>query len=324
MKKVLFYLPIVLIISSCSSTSYTYRENYIDSNPIIATDVVVDLKVDFDNKIESVSGSRKTLEQAKAEAYYKAIAQNKIDVVVDPIFETTTESGFLFVGDKYSVKLMGFGAHYVNPRSKLEALKELKNIDTTDIHKFNYIYLGQSIPLKSSKVIGKEVKTTIASPESQPVKTEKEAPIKGNFGLKVGHFSDILTSENYGDYTDSGFAAGLFYDSNPNDKFGFKTELMYHSFTDSDFTYINIPVMAKYSFFRNFNVFAGPTVTAYLDNKDYLIKPVGLSLAVGAAFDLGKHFTIDYRYNHGLSELDDSGIDKAGHNSMTFGFGYRF
>src|SRR6187402_619985 len=108
MKKVLLYLLIVLIISSCSSTSYTYRENYIDSNPIIATDVVVDLEVNFNNKIESVSGSRKTLEQAKAEAYFKAIAKNNIDVLVDPIYETTTESGFLFIGEKYSVKLIGF------------------------------------------------------------------------------------------------------------------------------------------------------------------------------------------------------------------------
>jgi hypothetical protein len=177
--------------------------------------------------------------------------------------------------------------------------------------------------MKSSKVIGKD-NTIIASPELKPVKEEEAAPIKGNIGFKLGGFSDVLTSENYGDYTDSGMAAGLFYDSNPNGKFGLKAELMYYSFTDSDFTYINIPVMAKYSIFRDLNIFAGPAVTSYLDNKDYLIKPIGWSLAMGAAFDLGKHFTIDYRYNHGLSELDDTNIDKAGHNSMTFGLGYRF
>jgi hypothetical protein len=68
------------------------------------------------------------------------LVDNNIDVVVDPIFEVTTSDKILFFGGKSVAKLTGFGARYENPRNKLEAVKELKAIDTTDVEKFERLY----------------------------------------------------------------------------------------------------------------------------------------------------------------------------------------
>ncbi|HSI90554.1 MAG TPA: hypothetical protein VK927_05520 [Adhaeribacter sp.] len=128
------------LLASCSTTNYTYRSSDIADNSIIASQVVVDTKLDMSNKIEVVSSKRNTVQEAIDEAYYKAIAENRVDVVVSPIFEITTTDKVLFWGGKSTAKLTGFGARYENARSKINAIKELKGIDTTDVKKFMAIY----------------------------------------------------------------------------------------------------------------------------------------------------------------------------------------
>ncbi|HSI90553.1 MAG TPA: hypothetical protein VK927_05515, partial [Adhaeribacter sp.] len=143
MRNIFLSSILVATLASCSTTNYTYRSNDINTSNVIASDVVVDLKVDLEKKIETTSNKQKTVELAKTEAYYKALKENKVDVVVDPIFEITTTDKFLIFGGKNVVKLTGFGAYYFNPRTKLEAIRELKSIDTSDIKNFNSIFMGQ-------------------------------------------------------------------------------------------------------------------------------------------------------------------------------------
>ena len=133
-----------LVIASCSSTNYTYRTSNIANQSIIANQAVVDIKLDVKNKIETVSSKKNTANEAMDEAYYKAITTNNIDIVVDPIFEVTTTDKILFWGGKSIAKLTGFGAKFENSRSKIDAIKELKPIDTTDVKKFNAIYYNQT------------------------------------------------------------------------------------------------------------------------------------------------------------------------------------
>jgi hypothetical protein len=142
MKKIILLLGIVslLLNVSCSTTNHSYRANSIADKPVIAGQNIVDTKLDLKNKIELTSSKRNTVNEAIDEAYYRAIVDNNIDLVVDPIFEITTTDKILFWGGKSTAKLTGFGAKYDNSRSKVEAIKELKSVDTTDVKKFNAIY----------------------------------------------------------------------------------------------------------------------------------------------------------------------------------------
>ena len=140
MKKIILSLGVMSLLLSCSTTSHTYRANGIADKNVIAGQVVVDTKLDLKTKIEVVSSKRNTVGEAMDEAYYKAINDNNIDLVVDPIFEITTTDKILFWGGKSTAKLTGFGAKYDNSRSKVEAIKDLKSVDTTDVKKFNAIY----------------------------------------------------------------------------------------------------------------------------------------------------------------------------------------
>ena len=145
MKKIILSFGAISLLASCSTTSHTYRANSISEKQVVAGQVVVDSKLDVKEKITAISSKRNSEREAMDEAYYKAIESNSIDVVVDPIFEVTTSDKILFWGGKSVAKLTGFGATYVNPRTKVEAIKELKSVDTLDIKKFDAIYNSSSV-----------------------------------------------------------------------------------------------------------------------------------------------------------------------------------
>lgn len=151
MKKIILPLAILgIVITSCSSTQYTYRSSDISNQSIIANQAVVDIALNVKNKLESTSSKRNTPNEAMDEAYYKAITTNNIDIVVDPIFEVITSDKILFWGGKSTAKLTGFGAKFENSRSKIDAIKELKSVDTSDVKKFNAIYYNSSKGINNS------------------------------------------------------------------------------------------------------------------------------------------------------------------------------
>lgn len=125
----------MFILVSCSTKSYTYRDAQLANKNVISTQTVVDTKIDFSKKIQSTSSSRKTQKEAVEEAHYLAIQQNNIDFVVDPIIEITSDSF-----NNHVAKITGWGGVFVNPKSKIEAINDLKKVDTTDIKKFDMIY----------------------------------------------------------------------------------------------------------------------------------------------------------------------------------------
>jgi len=80
---------------------------------------------------------------------------------------------------------------------------------------------------------------------------------------------------------------------------------------ESNFSYVNIPVLFKLYTVLGLNFQAGPQfgflTSAEIDNdniKDEL-KGSDLSLALGAGWDLPFGLTIDARYNLGLSDVND-------------------
>lgn len=120
-------LLIVVATSSCSSSKHSHRISQIpEKSVVIAGKIGVELRVD-ENKIiqASTSKSHKSAQDAKDEAYYNAITQNNIHVLVDPIYKTITGPKILIFGGKSTSTVTGFAGYYENPRSYKEVQDEL-------------------------------------------------------------------------------------------------------------------------------------------------------------------------------------------------------
>lgn len=126
LKKVSILFSATAILASCSVTSYSSRVAPITES-FKATPVIVDLELDLSKKIEH-EAKAKSVSQAKSKAYYEAIKQNKVDVIVDPIYEI--KSTKIFFANSAIAKITGYGATYKNPRSAVDVMsKELSKID---------------------------------------------------------------------------------------------------------------------------------------------------------------------------------------------------
>ena len=120
-------LLLVVSTSSCSSSKHSHRISQIPEKSVVIADKIgVELRVD-ENKIikASTSRSHKSAEDAKNEAYYNAITNNNIHVLVDPIYKTITGPKILIFGGKSTSTVTGFAGYYENPRSYKEIKDEL-------------------------------------------------------------------------------------------------------------------------------------------------------------------------------------------------------
>ncbi len=118
MKNLLFLTITILFLSSCNSLKHSYRLAKIDDSKLISNDYYSEIDVNVDKIVKGESGKHKTVEAAKEEAYYNAITQNNIHVLVSPIYKTRTTDKILFFGGKTTVSVSGFPGTYKNVKSK--------------------------------------------------------------------------------------------------------------------------------------------------------------------------------------------------------------
>ena len=105
------------LMSSCVSYKHSYRMSDVgDTSLSVAEAYVADLDVDFTKVVKASSLKHATAAQAKNEAYYNAITQNNIHVVVDPIYAVRTVRTLF--GAKSSAEITGFTGMYKNARKK--------------------------------------------------------------------------------------------------------------------------------------------------------------------------------------------------------------
>jgi hypothetical protein len=118
----------VLLMASCSSYTHSYRVAEIaDRDLKVADKYVVDINHDFSKVVTATSGKQKSEKAAKEEAYYRAIVDNKIHVLVDPIYSIETSAKFLIFGGKSRASVVGFSGFYANPRPmSVEVAKNTK------------------------------------------------------------------------------------------------------------------------------------------------------------------------------------------------------
>jgi hypothetical protein len=136
MKKILLgsIFAIALVLNGCSTYQYTSRQTNVQRENITMSPTIVDVRPDYEKRVEVTSGWCKTKEIAMDECRYNAIVNNKIDVVVDPIFKV--EINKARSSKKYRATLTGFAGYYTNSRTLFEDIERLKNFSREDIEKY--------------------------------------------------------------------------------------------------------------------------------------------------------------------------------------------
>lgn len=135
MKKILVVLCMgALVLTGCSTYQYTARQTGIDRDDIQASPTLVDIKSDFNKRVEAISSWHPTKEDAMLECRYLAITNNKIDLVVDPIYKIECRNSR--IRKRFKATLTGFAGYYVNGRTQREDIEAISKFSLEDIEKY--------------------------------------------------------------------------------------------------------------------------------------------------------------------------------------------
>jgi len=107
-----------------------------------------------------------------------------------------------------------------------------------------------------------------------------------------------------------GFSIGLFAEICLSDRFIFQPEINYLGYIEES-EQISIPILAKYKLSKKFHVFAGPSLGIML-GQNLTEDSVYFGLSTGIEYEINKRFSIDARYNFGLTKLEyttNNGLD---------------
>ncbi|MEL1242337.1 porin family protein [Flavobacterium flavipallidum] len=130
---------------------------------------------------------------------------------------------------------------------------------------------------------------------------------EAKFGLKAG--VDFASMHHKFDGTtfnesETGFYVGGFADITVSEKFHVQPELLYVSVKDLD--QIQVPVLAKIPVVEDLSLLAGPDFGFLLDAGEG-VKTFNFGLDLGLSFELNEEFSLDGKYNFGLSNLIEGG-----------------
>lgn len=153
------------------------------------------------------------------------------------------------------------------------------------------------------------------------------------FGVKGGlNFSKVkVNTSGISEFAEgrTGFYVGGLVDFKLSEKFHLQPEILFSSegSENLDFTFINVPVMAKYYIVKGLNIQVGPQFgfIADSDADTDSLKTLNLGVGAGVGFELPGGLFADARYNHGFSNLVKDGIATEFYErAFQIGIGYRF
>jgi len=131
--KSIILLTMLIAISSCKITEHTTRSVDIDKTDIIMSPMIVDIHPDFSKKVCVRSNYCRTKEEAVQEARYRAIMEDSIDIVVDPIVQIEDRA---ITYKRYRATITGFAGYYENARTIYEDIEQNKNLSREEIEKY--------------------------------------------------------------------------------------------------------------------------------------------------------------------------------------------
>lgn len=144
MKKIFFVTLCAIALSSCTVYQYTSRDASIKRQDIQATPTIVDVRADFNKRVNAVSTWHKTKEDALAECKYLAITTNNIDIVVDPIYQIQVRPHK--INKRYKAELTGFAGYYINSRTPIEDMNQIKNFTREEIENYLLLHGTEILP----------------------------------------------------------------------------------------------------------------------------------------------------------------------------------
>ncbi len=141
---------IALVLSSCGVTtsttnSYSGRTRKIEGGRITEQRKAAEIDVDFAHRVTARSGWQSSKSAAQAEAEHKAIIENGIDVVVQPIWKITVSPLFSQADGapwwqySYKAEINGFAGMYKKAYSEEEQILQMKDIDRETIEKYKLL-----------------------------------------------------------------------------------------------------------------------------------------------------------------------------------------
>ena len=157
-----------IAFSSCASYSYTSRSAAINRKDMNATAMIVDVRPDFNKRIVAEASRCKSLSEARDEARYRAITENKCDVIVDPVYKIECR------GMKFKAYLTGFAGYYENARTLLQDIQLYKDVKKEDIEK--YLILKDPSILGLINKAGNSEVINIYEGKPEPKECHKHAP----------------------------------------------------------------------------------------------------------------------------------------------------
>jgi hypothetical protein len=174
LKFLVFTISVSLFTVSCSTYKNSYRLTDVPDNKAIVTQIVVDVEPDFTKRIKGESlPRRRSVTEAKNNAYYNAIKENNVDVLVDPIYEIKSTKGLF--GVRHKAFVTAFVGNYKNSRSlavenqnnfnqNFENLKKFLTLDAITKEDSKSVYIlnnaGGCGTGTSNSVTEKEVRNT--------------------------------------------------------------------------------------------------------------------------------------------------------------------
>ena len=172
MKQIKVFAALVVaafMMSSCVTYSYTSRSESVNRKDINSTGLLVDVRPDFTKRIATESKRCKTIAEAREEAKYLAVTNNKCDVIVDPVYKIEQR------GLKFKAYLTGFAGYYENPRTLYQDIQLYKDVKKEDIEKY-LILKDPSILEVLNRVGNTEVINIYEGKEPKQCNPKPEAP----------------------------------------------------------------------------------------------------------------------------------------------------
>ncbi len=161
-----------------------------------------------------------------------------------------------------------------------------------------------------------------------------------NLGVKVGaNLYNIQNSNGFKNDFLPGIHLGLIGHIHLSDHFGLQPELLFsgqgakEGSNKINLNYVNIPVLLQYFFANGLRLQAGPQLGVLVSAKSSLtngsikdnFKSIDVGLSAGASYiHVPSGFGVDLRYNHGLTNINESDLVTSTNRGFQLGVFYLF
>lgn len=120
-KPLFLFFALMLTMSSCSTFQYTARQVDVNGRNLSSKQQAAGLQIDFNRQVTATSEYQVSKKDAMKEAEFKCLQENKIDVIVDPVFKF--EYNPLHFKTRWKATVVGYAARYEEKPAGVDATK---------------------------------------------------------------------------------------------------------------------------------------------------------------------------------------------------------